>query len=70
MELLNKMKYSSIEVIGSFFFIYLVTKYCYCNEDELLKPEPEFDLEFNSLKIDKSVTISKDIVNATPIMPD
>ena len=61
------IKYSSIGVVGSFLFIYLVTKYCYCNEDEL-RPEPE--LEFDSLKFDESVTISKDMVNATPVMPD
>lgn len=57
------MKYSSAGVVCGFTFIYLVSKYCYCDQSGL-EPEPEIQLD----KIDPSITISEDIVKATPIM--
>lgn len=58
------MKYSSIGVVASFTFIYLVSKYCYCDQSNLEPEEPEVQMN----KIDDSVTISEDIIKATPIL--
>ena len=59
------MKYSSIGVAASFTFIYLVSKYCYCDQANL-EPDEESQVQMN--KIDSSITISEDIVKATPIL--
>jgi len=59
------MKYSSIGVVASFTFIYLVSKYCYCDQTGLDSDEPP-PVQMN--KIDDSITISEDIIKATPIL--
>jgi hypothetical protein len=59
------MKYSSIGVVASFTFIYLVSKYCYCDQSGL-EPDDEPEVQMN--KIDDSITISEDIIKATQIL--
>ena len=61
------MKYSSIGVIGGFTFIYLVSKYCYCDQANLESDEPEVQMN----KIEETITsqpIGEDIFKASPIL--